>query len=150
MRNWERGASALAVVTVIAVVIAATAGAYLIFAGGDGGEQSASDNKVEASSMGVKVVIEPATDATISGTVDVTVAATPDGTNMVFFTIEGPGAPGDSGPNLGIDDSDSDGWGIEFDTSEYGNGSYSISGLAMERADSNPLGVATAEITIAN
>jgi hypothetical protein len=103
-----------------------------------------------ASSQNVTVVIEPATGDVISGTVDISITESPDATNFGFFVLEGPGVADTDGPNLGIDDDGSDGWSVEFDTTEYENGSYRISGLPTTGVNDDPLGIATADVEIEN
>jgi hypothetical protein len=110
---------------------------------------SAEKTEIRVQGLNASVLIEPSVDNVISGVVTITVTKAPNGTKMAFFTIQGQGIK-DTGPNLGIDNDGSDGWSRLLDTTEYKNGLYEISGLAMSGPDDNPLGVATAQVKIQN
>ena len=110
---------------------------------------SSATTQVTVDGFNSSVTIAPSVDNVLSGTVTVTLEDAPDGTNLAFFTIAGPGIS-EEGPNLGIDSDSSGGWSRIVDTTEYENGVYDIGALAMPSADDNPLGTATAQVVIEN
>jgi hypothetical protein len=109
-------------------------------------------NEIKVEGRSASMLIEPSVDNVISGVVTITVTEPPSDTIMVFFAMVGQGTADTemTGPNLGIDDDGSDGWSRLFDTTEYDNGLYEISGLPMSDPDSDPLGIVSAQVVIDN
>lgn len=116
------------------------------------GAPASPKTEVRVQGQNAEVLIEPSVDDVISEVVTITVTEAPSGTNMAFFAMHKQGAEDvkETGPNLGIDNDGSDGWNRLLDTTQFENGVYEISGLAMSDADSNPLGAATAQVVIEN
>ena len=71
-------------------------------------------------------ITAPQDGATVSGTAEITVAATDEATDQVEFFIDG--------TSIGIDVDGSDGWAAAWDTSSYADGPYTITATATDAA----------------
>lgn len=114
---------------------------------------SKSKTEVFGSGFNAEMTVSPSVDNVISGIVTVTVTKSPVGTKGVGFAITGGSLGNDlkgTGPNLGFDTAVGDGWTKLVDTTQYPNGLYEISSIAFSDMDSDPLGVATAQVVIEN
>ena len=103
-------------------------------------------------SKGMEMVISPSEDNEISGVVTISMTKVPEATLFVSFAIDGPGI-NDTSPNLGLNINESEGWSIEFDTTDYSDDTYTIVGYAFATehgADTNPLGFVQTEVVIKN
>ena len=74
------------------------------------------------------ILVRPAKDGIISGTVDVLAFNANLDTEIIAFGITGGNIAElkDSGPNIGIDTNGTDGWTQTLDTTKYENGEYRI------------------------
>ncbi len=84
-------------------------------------------------SNGAELVISPAVDEVIKGTVTIAMNKVPPGTKYVGFYLEREDAEdaSDGPPNLGLDNDGSDGWGLVVDTTAYDNNKKQIFALAF-------------------
>jgi hypothetical protein len=103
-------------------------------------------------SEGMEMLISPSVDNEISGVVTIRMTKVPEETLYVSFAIVGPGIE-DTGPNLGVNIAESEGWSVEFDTNDYSDNTYTLIGYAFsteQGADTNPLGFVQTEVVIKN
>lgn len=107
--------------------------------------------EVRANGFNAEVLVEPSVGNVISGVVTVRVTKAPEGTKIALFAMSKQGADvKTTGPNLGVDSDGSDGWSRIVDTTRFENGIYDISGIAGVDGNSDPLGVATAQVIVEN
>ncbi len=111
--------------------------------------------EIKASQMGMEMIISPSQNNDLKDIVTITVTKAPTNTGVIGFAIEGPGVADihQTGPNLGYDADESDGWSLEFDTNSYPNNEYTIAVIAFpadRQSGEPPLGAAQAQVEIKN
>ncbi len=138
------------------VLLSATA----VACGGDD-ESSESDGatptagELRAQGRAVTMVVSPAEDSTLSGTVQISVPEVPEGTASVWFSLVPEGGDVRQGaPNLGKGTQSGDGWELSFDTTAQADGVYTLVALPFDVAEPGqgvaPLDIVQIEVTIAN
>lgn len=121
--------------------------------GTSGGTTTPATPKTEitASGIGTTMSIAPSQDSTISGVVTITATSVPSETGVMGFSIQGGNVPPDSSNmNISLDTDGSDGWAAFFDTTQYGNGPYTIAVVAGSADFQRMLGSASADVVIQN
>ena len=114
------------VLTVIIIII--VVGGYFFFIREESEEGETPKTEIRIKSGSTEMVIAPSKGKVIKDIVTISMEEVPVGTELVAFGIQGPGIEDMNivGPNLGMDNDESDGWSQGFDTSIYPNNVYSI------------------------
>jgi hypothetical protein len=119
------------------------------------GVPTAAPGELRAQGQAITMIVSPAEDSTLTGTVQVTVPDVPEGTASVWFSLVPEGGDVREGaPNLGKGTKGVDAWGLMLDTTDRADGSYTLVALPFD-ADppgqgTPPLDIAQVEVTIAN
>lgn len=110
-------------------------------------------NYIKISGIYKKLVgkISPSEGKKIKGIVEITLTAVPEGMEGLSFVILLPGQKAQEvGPNLGVDSSGDDGWGMLLDTNGYANGLYDIGIVANRAGSDGPIDAASIQVIIEN
>lgn len=95
--------------------------------------------------------ISPSDGKKIKGIVEIVLTDVPEGAEGISFIILLPGQKAQEvGPNLGVDSSGDDGWGILLDTNGYANGLYNIGIVANRAGSDGPIDAASVQVIIEN
>ena len=111
--------------------------------------------ELRAQGRAMTMIVSPAEDSTLKGTVQVTVPQVPEGTASVWFSLVPEGGDVRQGaPNLGKGAQSADGWKLSFDTTAQTDGVYTLVALPFDADQPGqgtaPLDIAQVEVTIAN
>ncbi len=139
------------------VLLAATA----LACGDDDGSETETNGatpaprELRAQGQALTMIVSPADDSTLSGTVRISVPEAPEGTASVWFSLVPEGGDVREGaPNLGKGTQGADGWELSFDTTAQTDGTYTLVALPFDADQPGqgtaPLDIAQVEVTIAN
>jgi hypothetical protein len=111
--------------------------------------------ELRAQGQATTMIVSPADDSTLSGTVQISVPEVPEGTASVWFSLVPEGGDVRQGaPNLGKGTQGGDGWELSFDTTAQADGTYTLVALPFDADQPGqgtaPLDMAQVEVTIAN
>ena len=137
------------------VLLAATAPACGDDESSEPGGATPAPGELRAQGRAVTMIVSPAEDSTLSGTVQISVPQVPEGTASVWFSLVPEGGDVRQGaPSLGKGSEDADGWRLSFDTTAQANGVYTLVALAFDveqlQQGIPPVDIAQVEVTIAN
>ena len=118
-----------------------------------GGTPAAGELRAQGQSM--TMIVSPAEDSTLSGTVQIRVPEVPEGTASVWFSLVPEGGDVRQGaPNLGKGTESAEGWELSFDTTAQADGVYTLVALPFDADQPGqgtaPLDIAQVEVTIDN
>ena len=139
--------------------IALVAAAALACGGDDEGSEpdgaTPAAGELRAQGQALTMIVSPADDSTLSGTVRIGVPEVPEGTASVWFSLVPEGGDVREGaPNLGKGTQGADGWVLSFDTTAQADGTYTLVALPFEADQPGqgtaPLDIAQVEVTITN
>ena len=137
------------------VLLAATALACGDDESSEPGGATPAAGELRAQGRAVTMIISPAEDSTLSGTVQVSVPQVPEGTVSVWFSLVPEGGDVRQGaPSLGRGSESAEGWKLSFDTTGQADGVYTLVALAFDveqlQQGIPPVDIAQVEVTIAN
>ena len=137
------------------VLLAATALACGDDESSEPGGATPAAGELRAQGRAVTMIISPAEDSTLSGTVQVSVPRVPQGTASVWFSLVAEGGDLRQGaPKLGKGTQDAGTWKLSFDTTAKADGTYTLVALPFDAEQPGqgtaPLDIAQVEVTIAN
>ena len=137
------------------VLLAATALACGDDESSEPGGATPAPGELRAQGRAVTMIVSPAEDSTLSGTVQISVPQVPEGTASVWFSLVPEGGDVRQGaPTLGKGTQDADGWELSFDTTAQADGVYTLVALPFDveqlQQGIPPVDIAQVEVTIAN
>jgi len=137
------------------VLLAATALACGDDESSEPGGATPAAGELRAQGRAVTMIVSPAEDSTLSGTVQISVSEVPEGTVSVWFSLVPEGGDVRQGaPSLGRGSESAEGWKLSFDTTGQADGVYTLVALAFDveqlQQGIPPVDIAQVEVTIAN